>query len=104
VRRTRFLTIAAICAAIAGCGGGGDDAAKRSPAAKATPTPAPLMFASHRYISPCAVLPRVGPYAFMLRVTRHSGLELYSGKDVDVAGYRKLADAIATDMRARMRK
>ena len=44
----------------------------------------------------------VGPYAFMLAVTRNSGLELYSGKDLDVAGYRKVVDAIATDVRARM--
>ena len=44
----------------------------------------------------------VGPYAFMLAVTRNSTLELYSGKDLDVAGYRKVVDAIAADVRARM--
>lgn len=44
----------------------------------------------------------VGPYAFMLRVTRNSGLELYSGTDLGVAGYRKVVDAIAADVRARM--
>jgi hypothetical protein len=58
VCRTRFLTVAVACAAIAGCGGGGNDAPKRSPAAKATPTPAPVRFGSHRYISPCSVLPK----------------------------------------------
>jgi hypothetical protein len=56
------LTIAFLCAAIAGCGGG-DDRAERSPAgtpraeATATTTPAPLTFGTHRYISPCSVLP-----------------------------------------------
>jgi hypothetical protein len=44
----------------------------------------------------------VGPYAFMLSVTRNTSLELYSGKDLDVAGYRKVVDAIAADVRARM--
>jgi hypothetical protein len=46
----------------------------------------------------------VGPYAFMLQVTRNSGLALYSGDDLDVAGYRKVVDAIAADVRARMHK
>lgn len=44
----------------------------------------------------------VGPYAFMLGVTRSSGLEPYSGKQLDVAGYRKVVDAIAADVRARL--
>jgi hypothetical protein len=63
VRRPRFLFIAAICAAIAGCGGddnGGSakpSQAKKTPEATATPTPAPLTFGEHRYISPCSVLP-----------------------------------------------
>jgi hypothetical protein len=43
----------------------------------------------------------VGPYAFMLAVTRNSGLRLYSGDDLDVAGYRKVA--IAAVVRAGMR-
>ena len=43
----------------------------------------------------------VGPYAFMLAVSRNNTLELYSGKDLDVAGYRKVVDAIAADVRAR---
>jgi hypothetical protein len=61
VRRSRFLTVALLCGAIAGCGGG--DSAKRSPAttpkpeAAATPAPSPLTFGSQRYISPCSVLP-----------------------------------------------
>ena len=46
----------------------------------------------------------VGPYAFMLAVSRNSGLDLYSGKDLGVTGYRKVVDAIAADVRARMRK
>ena len=46
----------------------------------------------------------VGPYAFMLSVNRDSGLDLYSGKDLGVAGYRKVVDAIAADVRASMRK
>ena len=32
----------------------------------------------------------VGPYAFMLRVRRGSGLALDSGKDLDVTAYRKV--------------
>jgi hypothetical protein len=44
----------------------------------------------------------VGPYAFMLAVNRNSGLALYSGKDLGVAGYHKVVDAIAADVRARM--
>ena len=43
----------------------------------------------------------VGPYAFMLAVSRNNTLELYSGKDLDVAGYRKVIDAIAAEVRAR---
>jgi len=43
----------------------------------------------------------VGPYAFMLAVTRNSSLDLYSGKDLGVTGYRKVVDAIAADVRAR---
>ena len=43
----------------------------------------------------------VGPYAFMLAVSRNNTLELFSGKDLDVAGYRKVVDAIAADVRAR---
>ena len=43
----------------------------------------------------------VGPYAFMLAVTRNSGLGLYSGEDLDVDGYRKVVDAIAADVRGR---
>jgi hypothetical protein len=43
----------------------------------------------------------VGPYAFMLRVSRHSGLALYSGEDLTKGAYRKVVDAIAADMRAR---
>jgi hypothetical protein len=46
----------------------------------------------------------VGRYASMLQVTRNSGVELYSGKDLDVTGYRKVVDAIAADVRAQMRK
>jgi hypothetical protein len=46
----------------------------------------------------------VGPYAFRLQVTRGSSLELYSGEDLDTAGYRKVVDAIAADVRARMKK
>ena len=62
MRRSRFLIIAIFCGAIAGCGGG-DDSEKRSPAktpapeAAATPAPSPLTFGSHRYVSPCSVLP-----------------------------------------------
>jgi hypothetical protein len=41
----------------------------------------------------------VGPYAFMLDVSRHNTLDLYSGKDLDVAGYTKVVDAIAADVR-----
>jgi hypothetical protein len=37
-------------------------------------------------------------------VTRGSSLELYSGEDLDTAGYRKVVDAIAADVRARMKK
>ena len=44
----------------------------------------------------------VGPYAFMLRVTRNSGLKLYSGSDLDAGHYRKVVDAIAADVRARV--
>ena len=46
----------------------------------------------------------VGPYAFMLGVTRNSGLEQYSGKQLDVAGYRKVVDVIAADVRGRLPK
>ena len=46
----------------------------------------------------------VGPYAFMLGVTRNSGLEQYSGKQLDVAGYRKVVDAIAADVRAGLKR
>jgi hypothetical protein len=46
----------------------------------------------------------VGPYAFMLRVRRGSGLALDSGKDLDTAGYRNVVDAIAADVRARIKK
>jgi hypothetical protein len=46
----------------------------------------------------------VGPYAFMLGVSRNSGLELYSGKQPGAAGYRKVVDAIAADVRARLPK
>jgi hypothetical protein len=64
-RRSRFLTIVVLCGAIAGCGGGDDGSAKRSPAttktpaaeATATPAPAQLTFGSNRYVSPCSVLP-----------------------------------------------
>jgi hypothetical protein len=61
VSRSRFLTVAVLCGAIAGCGG--DDSEKRSPAATATPeaaatpTPEPLTLGANRYISPCSVLP-----------------------------------------------
>jgi hypothetical protein len=40
----------------------------------------------------------------MLRVTRGTGLALYSGKELDTADYRKVVDAIAADVRARMGK
>jgi hypothetical protein len=58
--RSRFLAIAVLCAAVAGCGGG--EAAKRSaatptPEAVAAPDPAPLTLGSQRYVSPCSVLP-----------------------------------------------
>jgi hypothetical protein len=46
----------------------------------------------------------VGPYAFMLGVTRNSGLEQYSGRELGVAGYRKVVDAIAADVRSRLPK
>ena len=46
----------------------------------------------------------VGPYAFMLGVSRNSGLELYSGKQPGAADYRKVVDAIAADVRARLPK
>jgi hypothetical protein len=46
----------------------------------------------------------VGPYAFMLRVSRHSGLALYSGEDLGKGAYRKVVDAIAADVRARVAK
>ena len=46
----------------------------------------------------------VGPYAFMLAVNRGSGLDLWSGRDLGVTGYRKVVDAIAADVRALMRK
>jgi hypothetical protein len=36
----------------------------------------------------------------MLAVTRNSGLRLYSGEDLDVAGCTKVVDAIAADVRA----
>ena len=36
----------------------------------------------------------------MLTVTRNSSLELFSGKDLEVDGYRKVVDAIAADVRA----
>lgn len=44
----------------------------------------------------------VGPYAFMLSVSRNNSAKLFSGKDLDVAAYTKVADAIAADVRARM--
>ena len=59
--RSRFLAIAVVCSAIAGCGG--DESEKRSPVttpapeAVATPAPSPVTFGSHRYVSPCSVLP-----------------------------------------------
>lgn len=46
----------------------------------------------------------VGPYAFMLGVKRNSGLELYSGKQLGAAGYRKVVDAIAADVRAGLKR
>jgi hypothetical protein len=46
----------------------------------------------------------VGPYVFMLRVTRNSGLQLYSGSDLDAGHYRKVVDAIAEEVRARLPK
>jgi hypothetical protein len=57
------LIIAVVCAVMAGCGGGGDGGpatrsrAKTRAEASATPAPAPLAFGTHRYISPCSVLP-----------------------------------------------
>ncbi len=64
VRRSRFLIIPILCAAIAACGGEGGSAkpspartAKRAPEATATPAPAPLTFGPNRYVSPCSVLP-----------------------------------------------
>lgn len=41
----------------------------------------------------------VGPYAFMLAVSRNNTLDLYSGKDLDVAAYTKVVDAIAPEVR-----
>ncbi len=40
----------------------------------------------------------------MLAVSRNNTLDLYSGSDLDIAGYRKVVDAIAAEVRAGMRE
>jgi hypothetical protein len=98
VRRPRFLSTAILCGVIAGCGGGDDGGS-----AKTSPAGTPEATATGKREAFRKAFFSVGPYAFMLSVSRNNGLGLYSGRDLRAAGYRNVVDAIAAGVRAGMK-